>query len=366
MSTVEEKGELTYIPSFVPEVTNVRGEGELLAVSRLDASAYGGESVDHAGLRAWWMAYPKGIYVLWKDSDIVGAVGIWPIKKGTYNRMIEGKIDEVNLKERDICRRAAGKKYAYWYFADIVLREDHRDRPEKWAFFLLEGAVRHWLSEGNLSPEIHLCALGFTPGGITLLRKFKFLPAGDTPVTSPQGKPVYQRTVAIEDILQALGHLTASRVILAQTLSPQPAGEKRYDVFISYRREQFGIAALIQAELEKKNLNVFVDVDDLRQGRYDEALRTNIANTPNFLVILSPGCTDDCSDEKDWFRREIALAVETGKNIIPILMPGFEFPSPEALPADIRNLPHYESLPFVPKYSKAVISEIIEYLRPSR
>jgi hypothetical protein len=355
MKTNEAMEELNdLISPLAPEVTSVRSEPELRVVSELDALVYGGESIDHEGLCSWWRAYPAGIYVLWIDSKIVGALGVWPIKKTTYNKIIRGEIDEVDITAHDISRRAAGRTHSYWYVADIVLQKKYRNKRGKWALFLLESAISQWLREGNLASEIHLCALGFKPAGISLLQNFRFLPAGDNPVRSPADKPVYQRTVKIKDIQQVLDHLAALG-----------RGEKEYDVFISYRREQSAkiFAQLIQSELENKKLKVCLDVTDFCQGPFPKTIQKNIVNSPHFILILSPGCFDKRSDEEDYFREEIALALRKKRNIIPIMLEEFEFPRKSALTADIRVVRDLQYVLYTHVYSEAMIEKIMGYMR---
>jgi hypothetical protein len=355
MKPNEAMGELNdLISPLAPEVTSVRSEPEVRVVSELDALVYGGESIDHEGLCSWWRAYPAGIYVLWIDSKIVGALGVWPIKKATYNKIIKGEIDEVDITGRDISRRAAGRTHSYWYVADIVLEKRYRNKPEKWALFLLEAAISKWLREGNLASEIHLCALGFEREGISLLENFKFSPAGDNAVRSPADKPVYQRTVKIKDIQQVLDHLTALR-----------RGEKEYDVFISYRRERTAkiFAQLIQSELENRKLKVCLDVTDFRQGPFPKTIQKNIVNSPHFILILSRGCFVKRSDEEDYFREEIALAIRKKRNIIPIMLEEFEFPRKSTLTTDIRVIRDLQSVLYTHDYSDAMIEKIIGYMQ---
>ncbi|HEX8920553.1 MAG TPA: toll/interleukin-1 receptor domain-containing protein [Pyrinomonadaceae bacterium] len=352
-----------------PEVKYVEDGTDLKAVSRLDELAYGGESINHKGLCSWWRAYPRGIYVLWKDFRIIGAVGIWPLKKATYDRLVKGKIDEPDIKAQDISGRIDSRTYSYWYFADIVLEEQYQDTDEKLGLVLLEESLRQWLSEGNLAPQINVCALGFEQEGISFLQNFNFLPVEvrGLPVKSPEGKPVYTRVLTIKELQQAIDRLSSAVNRDAGDIAPARPFPRRheYDVFISYRRRQISeiFARLIQSELERKGLNVFLDADDLRQGRFDEALRRCIRETANFIPILSPGCFDRCSDRKDWFRQEIAYALKEGKNIIPIIMRRFKFPK-QALPANIKGLPTHQNITYQHEGFKAMIERIIQYLQP--
>ena len=137
-----------------------------------------------------------------------------------------------------------------------------------------------------------------------------------------------------------------------------------YDAFISYRRESGASEArAIRAELRQQKLRVFLDVDDLRSGHFDEALLARIADAPNFIVILSPNCLDRCADEQDWLRKEIAQAIKTSRNIIPIMMGGFSFPERHTLPEELKALPTHNGLEYSHKYFNAMIAEILRYLR---
>jgi hypothetical protein len=69
-----------------------------------------------------------------------------------------------------------------------------------------------------------------------------------------------------------------------------------YDLFISYRREGGGdLAHLLRIALERRGSRVFLDVRELRAGPFDVALLRHIESTPNFVVLLTPGCLDRCA-----------------------------------------------------------------------
>ena len=137
-----------------------------------------------------------------------------------------------------------------------------------------------------------------------------------------------------------------------------------YDVFISYRRAHGSESArLIRAELQQYGLRIFLDVDDLRPGNFAEEILQRIANTSNYIIILSQGSLDRCVDQEDRFRQEIAQAITTRRNIIPILMPGFEFPEKQVLPSDIQELRLYQSVTYSHEFFEAMIGKIKGYLK---
>lgn len=98
-----------------------------------------------------------------------------------------------------------------------------------------------------------------------------------------------------------------------------------FDAFISYRRNNgFMIAQVINDQLAKRGINCFLDMEVLSSGKFDVKILSAIAEAPNFILILSEGALDKCSDEDDWVRSEILEAVnleavKLNKTIIPIL-----------------------------------------------
>jgi len=153
--------------------------------------------------------------------------------------------------------------------------------------------------------------------------------------------------------------------ISAQPL-PSNSGKKSGDVFLSYRREGGAeTARLIRVELCRRGVGCFLDVDDLGASHFDERLLHEITRRPNFVVILSPGCLDRCSDEADWLRREIAFAISKGKNVVPILKDGFEFPSVDALPGEIADLPRYNCVLYSHAYFSPAIERLFDFLQAS-
>lgn len=138
--------------------------------------------------------------------------------------------------------------------------------------------------------------------------------------------------------------------------------ENAYDVFISYRRDKGGAEArLIRAALAERGLRVFLDVTDLSKGHFDEALLRYIAATPSFIVILSPDALGPrIQKQEDWMRREIAHAILTGRNIVPVIFPEFEFPA--QLPDDIEDLPRHQGVKYSHDFFEAVIDKILRLI----
>ena len=120
---------------------------------------------------------------------------------------------------------------------------------------------------------------------------------------------------------------------------------KPYDVFISYRREGGQETALLFYErLTQLGYRVAYDIESLRSGVFDEQILKIIRSCKDVIVVLGPGALDRCANPDDWVRQEVACALANRKNIVPLLLRGFAFPSPESLPADIRELVRYNGV----------------------
>ena len=94
-----------------------------------------------------------------------------------------------------------------------------------------------------------------------------------------------------------------------------------YDTFISYRRDNgFYIARLVRDQLEKRGISAFLDLEELRSGKFNEKLYEVIRNSKNFILILPSGALDRCVNEDDWVRKEVEHAIAQNKNIVPIAL----------------------------------------------
>lgn len=112
----------------------------------------------------------------------------------------------------------------------------------------------------------------------------------------------------------------------------------KYDIFISYRRvggAQY--ARILQLMLTQRGYKVFLDYDELTDGKFGDHIREAIKDAPIFMLVLSKDALDRCRNEGDWVRREIQLAIKEGKHIIPV-NPDNSFDGvPSDIPEDIRQ-----------------------------
>lgn len=138
----------------------------------------------------------------------------------------------------------------------------------------------------------------------------------------------------------------------------QPRRNGRKRIFISYRR-QGGIdtARWLYDQLTARGYDIFMDLEGLRSGMFNQALYQEIANRDVFLLIMSEGALDRCQNEGDWVRNEIAHALRCGRMIIPIFLKNAQFP--DKLPEDIAPVRSYHGLPVSYDFFEAFMNQLV-------
>jgi len=142
----------------------------------------------------------------------------------------------------------------------------------------------------------------------------------------------------------------------------------RFDAFISYRRDTGSdLASLLKAQLANRyHKRLFLDVNELQVGRFDEVLLRRIEEAPNFILVLSRASLDRCASKSDWLKREIMHALETGRNVIPVFAETFAFPSEEVwalLPGEMRVLSSLNGVTYSHVHQDAAVRKIASYMK---
>ena len=135
-------------------------------------------------------------------------------------------------------------------------------------------------------------------------------------------------------------------------------------IFISYRRDGGDIYAKAICEaLKVRGYSVFYDSDSIHSGCFESRIYQAIDECNDFVLVLSPNALDRCINERDTLRLEIRHALKCGKNIIPLLLPGFLFP--KNIPADIAEVIRFNGVIFIMEYFDAVIDALIKHFASS-
>jgi hypothetical protein len=133
-------------------------------------------------------------------------------------------------------------------------------------------------------------------------------------------------------------------------------------VFISYRRINLPWALAIFQDLTHHGYDVFFDYSGIASVDFDLVILGNIKARAHFLPLLTPTALATCGEPTDWLRLEIEAALRTERNIVPLLLEGFEFGAPQVeqkLTGSLAHLKAYNALRIIPEY----FSEAMERLR---
>lgn len=142
-------------------------------------------------------------------------------------------------------------------------------------------------------------------------------------------------------------------------------------VFISYRRScSWELSRLIYQRLTERGFSVFMDLEEIHGGNFDEKITRNIEECDYFLPLLTQGTLipDRIRNENDWMRKEIELALSLNKTIIPLITEGFSFPGEQDLPDSLWPLSKISGIRIPHDYFDEALEKLInEYLigRPS-
>ena len=95
-------------------------------------------------------------------------------------------------------------------------------------------------------------------------------------------------------------------------------------VFLSYRRTNYYCALSIFQDLTQHGYDVFFDFTSIAGGSFERVILENITSRAHFLVLLTPSALERCADPSDWLRREIETALANKRNIVPLMVEGFD------------------------------------------
>ena len=132
-------------------------------------------------------------------------------------------------------------------------------------------------------------------------------------------------------------------------------------VFISYRRTNAPWVLAISQNLTHYGYDVFFDYTGLASGDFETAILENIHARAHFLVLLTPSALEHCGDSGDWLRREIEAALDNQRNIIPLMLEGFDFGTPtiaNQLTGKLASLRKYNAMTLSAEYFEAAMEKL--------
>jgi tetratricopeptide (TPR) repeat protein len=132
-------------------------------------------------------------------------------------------------------------------------------------------------------------------------------------------------------------------------------------VFLSYRRTNAPWALAIFQHLTHHGYDVFFDFMGIASGDFERVILGNIEARAHFLVLLTPSALERCGQPGDWLRREIETALEMKRNIVPLMLDGFDFNAPvisDQLTDRMAALKSYGALRVVVEYFEEAMGRL--------
>lgn len=130
-------------------------------------------------------------------------------------------------------------------------------------------------------------------------------------------------------------------------------------VFISYRRTNVYNALAIYQNLIHNGYDVFFDYDSIKSGDFAQIILNQIGARAHFVVLLTPSALERCNEPGDWLRKEIEHAIDTKRNIIPLMFEGFSFKDVEQyLTGKMALLKNYNAMRVPSDYFNAAMDRL--------
>ena len=137
-------------------------------------------------------------------------------------------------------------------------------------------------------------------------------------------------------------------------------------VFMSYRRScSWSLAKLIYDELTSCGFDVFMDLENVRGGNFEQIINEQIDACDYFLPIFSKDTfsLERIHNPDDWIRKEMEYALARDKPIVPILSEEFPQMDEKMLPGTLQPILKLDGIKIFKDYFREGMEKLIqEYL----
>lgn len=134
-------------------------------------------------------------------------------------------------------------------------------------------------------------------------------------------------------------------------------------VFISYRRTNQAHAIKIYQLLQEAGYDPFLDVKDLGAGAWRAIIQREIQRRAHFVLLLTPSAVQRFTEPNDVMRFEIETALDSKRNLVPLMFEGFSYSDPrihDYLTGKLAILSEYNAFPINWRRLKKDIQDLID------
>lgn len=176
----------------------------------------------------------------------------------------------------------------------------------------------------------------------------------------PASAPSSNSLWIIVGVLAVLVIIGLAALMLRRKKQPQPKPSgtaRKPKIFISYRRSSsWAVALQIHNDLKARGANVFMDVHDLKDGRFEAEINHQIETCDYFLLVLSPTTL-----ESEWVIKEAIHALTHNRQIVPVLTDGFElYRNP--LPESLNAISNHNAVTLTLEYFEAGLRRLAQFV----
>lgn len=155
-------------------VRHIQTNEELEKLWLLDKEAYKDVALTTSEFYKWWSTFEYGLKAIFRDEEIVGAIGIWPLSEKVACKFKSGDIKETYLlpEKLSTVKKNPSK---YWYASGIVLKSELR-KPSKInpIALLLKIGLNIWIESAYVTYPLEILSLAITDDGKKMLERFSF------------------------------------------------------------------------------------------------------------------------------------------------------------------------------------------------
>lgn len=112
-----------------------------------------------------------GLTACFVDGHPYGTLGMWPLPRDWVSKFKEGLVRERDLNA-EVLGASCKSGSDVWYVSGFLMAKELQQSKALKA--LLEGGVSAWLNTEKVRYPVEILALGTTPAGVSLLRRFGF------------------------------------------------------------------------------------------------------------------------------------------------------------------------------------------------
>ncbi|WP_167512580.1 toll/interleukin-1 receptor domain-containing protein [Oceanidesulfovibrio marinus] len=139
-------------------------------------------------------------------------------------------------------------------------------------------------------------------------------------------------------------------------------------VFFSYRRAELENLTrhLAHAMRLRPEFSVFFDKNSLSTGSFPPKIETAARSCDVFLLMTCASTFKRTHEPEDWVRKEVIIALESDRLIVPVLVDGAQMPEVASLPLELQSVPMYQAFNFYTSNFETSLLALMAFINKDR